>query len=111
MDPLRRSQRHRRLRSRIQGTAARPRVSVFRSAGSLTLQFIDDQSARTLLHVTHKASGKKTKVDQAERLGREAAKLAQAKGITRVVFDRSGYKYHGRVKAVAESLRAGGLNF
>lgn len=111
MNQQRRQKRHHRLRSRLRGTHARPRVSVFRSARRVTIQFIDDDAQQTLLAVSSTPAAKASKVIQAQKLGVAAAKQAQEKGITRVVFDRGGYAYHGRVKALADSLRQGGLEF
>lgn len=108
MNHARRSARHHRLRHRLQGTPTRPRVSVFRSNQSISVQLIDDQSRHTLLSVGGRQAGE-TKTAQATRVGTSVAKQARAAGISRVVFDRGGYRYHGRVKAVAEQLRAGGL--
>lgn len=111
MNQQRRQKRHHRLRTRMHGTAARPRISVFRSAHRVTIQFIDDDAQQTLMAVSTTEAPKATKVTQAETLGVTAAKQAQEKGITRVVFDRGGYAYHGRVKALADALRRGGLEF
>lgn len=111
MNQQRRQKRHHRLRSRLRGSAARPRVSVFRSSRLLTVQFIDDDAARTLLAASTTPAPKATKVMQAQTLGEAVAKQAREKGIARVVFDRGGYAYHGRVKALAEALRSGGLEF
>ncbi len=111
MIQLRRKKRHHRLRARIRGTADRPRVSVFRSARRLTLQFINDDTGRTLLTMNTEPAAKATKVEQAQTAGTAAAQAAVKLGISKVVFDRGGYVYHGRVKAVAEALRAGGLDF
>lgn len=110
MDRSRRKVRQRRIRSRVHGTAARPRVSVFRSARYLTLQFIDDDQGRTLLALSTEPKASATKVVEAQSLGEAAAAQALAKGISHVVFDRGGYAYHGRVKAVADALRAGGVH-
>ncbi len=99
------------------GTAAVPRLSVCRSLKSMIVQIIDDQSGKTLCYVSGKEAAKvKTgdkngKVGQSYILGKKMAEKAKEKGITKVVFDRGGYKYHGRVKAVADGAREGGLNF
>ena len=108
--------RHARVRARVSGTAALPRLSVFRSLRGLTAQLIDDTAGRTLCFVKKvgagaKVEGKSAKVAAAWLAGQELAKLAQAKGIVKVVFDRGGYKFHGRVAALAEGARAGGLQF
>jgi large subunit ribosomal protein L18 len=97
---------HRRIRKKISGTAARPRLSVFRSNKSIYAQLINDDTATTLVAVTLKeveVSG--SKIDQARAVGRTLATKAIEAGITNVVFDRSGYIYHGRVKALAEGAR------
>lgn len=101
MDKKLRKIRHRRIRTRILGTAQRPRACVTRSLTRVTVQLIDDGSHRTLAA----ASGKASEVGVV--IGATAKKL----GITKVVFDRGGYKYHGRVKTVAESMREAGLEF
>ncbi len=111
MNQARRQHRHNRLRHRVQGTAARPRVSVFRSATNLDVQFIDDLAGRTLVTVKVKPVAKQTKMEQAQVVGEMAAQAAKEAGINQVVFDRGGYAYHGRIKTLAEALRAGGLEF
>ncbi|MBO6587451.1 MAG: 50S ribosomal protein L18 [Gracilimonas sp.] len=102
----RRSKIRRRIRSTIKGTAERPRLSVFKSNKYTYLQLVNDLDGVTLA-----ASQAETGVDNAKKAGSELAKLAQDKGINKVVFDRSGYKYHGIVKAAAEGARDGGLDF
>ena len=106
-----RKRRHRRVRGKVQGTAERPRLVVFRSLKHITAQLVDDVSRRTLATATSTdiLSGKKT--DKSTEVGRRIAEKAKAAGITKVVFDRAGYRYHGRVKAVADGARAGGLEF
>lgn len=108
-----RTRRHIRIRSRITGTAECPRMSVFRSAKHLTVQLIDDAAGRTLLSVSDTTlTGKKgTKTEQALAVGKLVAEQAVAKKISRAVFDRGGYQYHGRIKAVADGAREGGLQF
>ena len=101
--------RHRRIRSRLVGSASRPRVSVHRSSKGMTAQLIDDTVGTTLLAASTAGIEVPGKVAQAQELGKKLATTAKAAGITSVVFDRSGYLYHGRIKAVAEGLRAGGL--
>ena len=105
--------RHRRVRSRVFGTKQRPRLSVFRSASHIYAQLIDDENGRTLAHVSSLklASSGMKKIDVAKRVGEELAAAAKKKGIEKVSFDRGGYAYHGRVKALAEGARAGGLKF
>lgn len=115
-----RARRHDRLRARVHGTAARPRLSVFRSAKHLILQLIDDDAAQTLVAVSDRQITKSTggspeglsaSVARAYTLGELLAERAKNVGITTAVFDRGGYTYHGRVKAVADGARAGGLRF
>jgi large subunit ribosomal protein L18 len=110
----RRERRHRTIRKRLSGTAERPRMNVFRSSANIYVQLIDDELGTTVAAAsTRDADAPKTgtKVERAHAVGRLTAERARAKGITRVVFDRGGYLYHGRVKAVADGARAGGLEF
>src|ERR1041384_5067476 len=106
-----RYRRHLRVRKKVTGTSERPRLVVFRSLKHITAQLVDDVSRRTLATATSTdiLSGKKT--DKSTEVGRRIAEKAKAAGITKVVFDRAGYRYHGRVKAVADGARAGGLEF
>ena len=112
-----RQQRHARVRAKVKGTADRPRLNVYRSLRHIFVQVIDDEAGRTLAAVSTAEAGLrpqlagKKKTEQAQAVGAEIAERAKAKGITRVVFDRGGYKYHGRVKALAEAARAAGLEF
>jgi len=104
--------RHGRVRSKVKGALAKPRLSVFRSSRGMFLQLIDDLSGQTLASVgvkEVKAAGKK--IDLSREMGKLLAAKAKDKNIKRVVFDRGAYKYHGRVKAVAEGAREGGLEF
>lgn len=107
--------RKRRVRSRVIGTSERPRLSVFRSNRFIYAQIIDDGKAKTLVSFSErnlpKSDKKITKTEIALLIGEEIAKRASEKKITKVVFDRSGYKYHGRVEAVASGARKGGLIF
>ena len=104
------SRRSLRVRSKVSGTRERPRVSVFTSLSGMFVQLIDDAAGKTLVSVrTSKSKG--TKTEQAAALGKILAEAAKSKGLTSVVFDRSRRQYHGRVKALAEALRAGGLQF
>lgn len=106
-----RQRRHRRIRAKIFGTAARPRLSVFRSNKGLYAQLIDDDQAATLAAAsTLSISGKNT-AEKAKAAGKAIAKQAAEKGITSVVFDRGGYLYAGAVKVLAEGAREGGLTF
>ena len=101
-----------RVRKKIRGTANRPRISIFRSLRGIYAQAIDDVSAHTLVSASSNDIGTEgTKSEQARKVGQLLAERAKANGIETVVFDRSGYLYHGRVKALAEGAREGGLNF
>jgi len=100
----RRVVRHRRVTGRVRGTAARPRLSVFRSNRYLSVQLIDDSTSRTILGL--RESGR-----EADKLGKHLAKEAQSKKIKQVVFDRGGYRYAGRIKKLAEAARLEGLTF
>jgi large subunit ribosomal protein L18 len=105
-----RARRHLRVRKKVQGTAARPRLVVFRSLKHVYAQIVDDDAQRTLLSVGDTSlSG--TKSEKAAAVGKTIAERAKAAGISKVVFDRAGYQYHGRVKAVADGAREGGLEF
>lgn len=108
-----RYRRHLRVRKRVEGTPERPRLVVRRSLKHIYAQIVDDQSNRTILTVSDlKENGEgKKKSERALNVGKVLAERAKAAGITRVVFDRAGYKYHGRVKAVADGAREGGLEF
>lgn len=104
--------RERRIRGKIVGTAARPRLSVFRSNAHMYAQLIDDQKRETLLGVSDKLVAKVAgKANIAKELGVTLAKKALEKKIEKVVFDKGSYAYHGRVKAIAEGAREGGLKF
>jgi len=100
-----------RLRKTIKGTAERPRLTVFRSNKSIYVQLIDDLAGHTMLAASANLEEKVTKTEQAKQLGINVAGKAKEAGIDTVVFDRNGYMYHGRVKAVAEGAREGGLKF
>jgi len=109
-----RKRRHRRVRGKVAGTAERPRLAVFRSNQGISAQLIDDESGRTLAAAGWqqlKKSFKGTKADQAREVGKLLAAAAQKAGVETCVFDRGGYLYHGRVKALAEGAREGGLKF
>ena len=109
--PARRLRRRRRVRAKVRGTAARPRISVFRSNQGMFLQLIDDDAGRTVAAVTWTEPELKSlpRMEQASRAGALLAERAKAAGVQRAVFDRGGYRYHGRVKAVAEGAREAGL--
>ena len=105
----------RRIRKVVAGTAERPRMTVFRSNKEIYAQLVDDNTGKTLLSASSRekevASKKGTKVEQAALVGKLVAEKAAKAGITSVSFDRNGYLYHGRVKAMADGAREGGLNF
>ena len=100
-----------RVRNKISGTAERPRMSVFRSNKQIYVQFINDETGTTLASASSLGLEPCNKKEQAFKVGEAAAKAAIAAGITTVVFDRNGYRYHGRVKECAEGARNGGLKF
>jgi large subunit ribosomal protein L18 len=106
---LKRKIRHKRIRSKVSGTSSKPRLSVFRSAKRIYAQIIDDQKQKTLVSVKGPEAEKKTV--SARLAGEMIAQKALEKKITQVVFDRGGYKYHGRVKELAEGARSKGLKF
>jgi large subunit ribosomal protein L18 len=112
-----RARRQRRVRAKVAGTTARPRLNVFRSLANIYVQVIDDSTGNTLVsastidaEVRGQMAGKK-KSEQAKVVGQVVAERAKAAGLKQVVFDRGGYRYHGRVKAVADGAREGGLEF
>ncbi len=100
-----------RVRNKISGTAARPRLSVFRSNKQIYVQIINDENSSTLVSASSLGMETMPKKEQAAKVGEAVAQKAIAAGITEVVFDRNGYLYHGRVKEVAEGARKGGLKF
>lgn len=110
-----RARRHRRLRKLVRGTAARPRLSVFVSNRQMYVQFIDDDASRTLAAVSTRPAGAgpsgKLNVDRARELGAAAARAAREAGIENVVFDRGGFAYAGRIRALADAAREAGLRF
>jgi large subunit ribosomal protein L18 len=99
---MNRERRHKRIRAKVKGTKERPRLSVYRSNRYIEAQLIDDESGRTLLSA---------KMDDAQMLGRDIAKRAKSAGIEKVVFDRGGFRYTGRIAALAQAAREGGLVF
>jgi large subunit ribosomal protein L18 len=111
------ARRRRRVRRKISGTAERPRLSVSRSLKHVRAQLVDDAAQRTIIQVSSTAAGLalsgdgSAKMKRSEAVGRKLAELAQEKGIKLVTFDRGGRLYHGRIKAVAEAARKGGLDF
>ncbi len=112
-----RKRRHRRIRARISGTAVRPRLNVFRSIDHIYAQVIDDVAGRTLVSASTVDAGLRTELDgktkkeQATLVGQMVAERAKSAGIETVIFDRGGYLYHGRVQALADGARDGGLKF
>lgn len=108
----RRANRKRRIRAKIKGNENSPRLLVFKSLTHTYAQIIDDQKGKVLTEASDlKSKDKGTKSEKAKKVGLEISKKASEKKITKVVFDRNGYKYHGRVKALAEGAREGGLQF
>lgn len=109
---LKRSRRRTKIRAKITGTKQRPRLSVFKSNKAIYLQLIDDKTGKTLVSASTKEIKNKDKKQViSQELGKLLAEKAKALKIAKVVFDRGGYKFHGRVKAVADGARAGGLKF
>ena len=117
MRGIARKRRHKRVRHKVNGTAQRPRFNVYRSLNNIYAQLIDDESGRTLVQAStvdpqlRKEVAGHAKVDQARVVGAAVADRAKTHGIVQVVFDRGGYKYHGRVRAVADAARQRGLQF
>ena len=111
--PAKRLKRRRRVRAKVQGTAERPRISVFRSNRGLFVQLIDDEASRTVTSVnwTEPELRDLKRMEQAKRAGELLAQRAKEAGVETAVFDRGGYQYHGRVKALAEAAREAGLIF
>jgi len=107
----RRFKRHLRVRNKISGTAERPRLVVFRSLKHIYAQLVDDSANRTLATVSDLGIEQGKKGERAAEVGKLIAERAKTAGISRVVFDRAGYRYHGRIKAVADGAREGGLEF
>jgi large subunit ribosomal protein L18 len=106
-----RYRRHLRVRKRVAGTAERPRLVIYRSLKHIYAQVVDDTTGRTLAAASDLTSGEGKKAERALEVGRRIAAKAKEAGITQVTFDRGGYRYHGRVKAVADGARDGGLEF
>ena len=112
--PQARARRHKRVRGKVRGTSERPRLVVSRSNRGISAQLVDDMDGKTLAAASWlqlKRSFKGTKTEQAAEVGKLLAANAKKAGLERVVFDRGGYLYHGRVKALADAAREGGLNF
>jgi large subunit ribosomal protein L18 len=109
---LRREKIKKSIRAKLSGTSSKPRLTVFRSNDNIYAQIIDDSKGHTIIsHSTKKISTKGTKTEMSKIAGKELAEKALAGGINQIVFDRNGYLYHGRVKALAEGAREGGLSF
>lgn len=109
---INRLRRHKRVRVNVSGTAERPRLAVFKSLNHLYVQVIDDVAGRTLVSATTVGQKSTSKgMDEAAVIGKAIAEKAKAKGVTRVVFDRGGFLYHGRIKALADAAREAGLEF
>jgi large subunit ribosomal protein L18 len=112
-----RKRRHARVRKHVHGTPERPRLNVFRSLNEIYVQVIDDEAGATIVSASsidvnlRSQMDKKNKTEQAALVGEEVAKRAKDKGVSTVVFDRGGFRYQGRVKALAEGARKGGLEF
>ncbi len=117
---IRRKFRHKRIRKKISGTSDIPRVSIYRSKKNIYAQVIDDKRQKTILHVSSLSSGIASeaeytssemagKIGVSKSVGKKLAELAKEKGIKRICFDRGGYSYHGRVKALADGLKEGGI--
>jgi len=110
-----RLKRHHRIRNKISGTSDCPRLSIYRSNTNIYAQVIDDVAGSTLVSFStldkNYKGEKKANIETAKAVGTQIAELAKAKGITKVVFDRSGYLYHGKIKALAEAAREAGLEF
>lgn len=106
-----RLQRKRRIRAKISGSEARPRLVVFRSNNHITAQLIDDNNGVTLASAHDIKEKKGSKIERAQKVGQEIAKNAIGKKIETCVFDRNGYRYHGRIKALADAAREAGLQF
>jgi large subunit ribosomal protein L18 len=109
----RRAKRHRKIRKRISGTTDKPRLCVFKSARHIYAQIVNDEKGKTILALSDSdiKKSKDAKVKTASEVGKAIAKSALEKKIEKVVFDRGGYKYHGRIKALADGAREGGLKF
>jgi large subunit ribosomal protein L18 len=105
-----RVRRHRRVRKHVSGTAQRPRLAIYRSNRHIYAQLVDDHLAITVAAASDLAAGGGNKIERAKQVGQAIAERAKAAGIDRAVFDRGGRLYHGRVKAVAEGAREGGLS-
>ncbi len=108
---IKRVRRHARIRAKVVGTPEMPRLSIYKSNKYIWAQLVDDTNKKTLVSATTKGTKGKNETERAKIAGSELAKLAKAKGVTKVVFDRGGFIYTGRVRAFADGAREGGLNF
>jgi large subunit ribosomal protein L18 len=108
---VKRNRLHKRIRTRVSGNESRPRLSVFRSNKFMYAQIIDDRIGKTLVAVNDAQEKSGNKIDRARMIGEKIAEQAKASGITTVVFDRGGFRYTGRIAALAEGARSGGLQF
>lgn len=108
---IKRIKRHLKIRKKVFGSENRPRLTVFRSNKYTYAQLVDDTNAKTIVAASDKTKEKNNRIASAKSLGLALAKKAHDEKIKEIVFDRGGYKYHGRIKAVAEGLREGGLKF
>lgn len=114
---LRWEKRRGRVRERVNGTAQRPRLSVYRSLKNIYVQLIDDETGKTLAAISTLTEGVREKgktannIEMAKKIGKRVSEVAKEKNITKVVFDKAGYKYHGKIKALADAAREGGLQF
>jgi large subunit ribosomal protein L18 len=110
-----REKRHARVRARVKGSGERPRLCIYRSLDHIYVQAVDDEHGVTLAHAStlelRKAGGQTGNIEAAKKVGALIAERLKGKGLEKAVFDRGGYLYHGRVKAVADAARAGGLKF
>ena len=106
-----RQRRHQRIRKKVHGTGKHPRLVVYRSNSNIYAQLVDDDTGKTIFGTSDLKMKKGKKLENAKKVGEALAKEASAKKITTCIFDRGGYKYHGRVKALAEGAREGGLKF
>lgn len=109
-----RKRRHLRVRTKIEGTSERPRLNVFRSLNHIYAQLVNDEQGETLVAASSlelEGNGDLTKAQAAEKVGELIAERAVDQGVKKIIFDRGGYRYHGRVKALAEAARKGGLEF
>lgn len=103
--------RKRRIRAKVRGSAQRPRMTVYRSLTQMTVQLIDDDTGKTVASANTQALKAKCNTEGAKKLGEDIAKKAKAAKVASVIFDRNGYRYHGRIKHIADAAREGGLTF